>query len=71
LSNIASGFLLDAKDLLRFQFFSIVAASTPDSSKAIGDIAAACIDTFLATSSAPSIFLDNATKVAILFPEWI
>jgi hypothetical protein len=46
-------YLLDEKIFCDFNF-SIVAASTPASFKAIGDIAAACIDTFLATSSAPS-----------------
>jgi hypothetical protein len=47
-------YLLDAKDLCDFDFFSITAASTPSSFNAIGDIAAACIATFLETSSAPA-----------------
>jgi hypothetical protein len=46
-------YLLDAKDLCDFDFFSITAASTPSSFNAIGDIAAASA-TFLETSSAPA-----------------
>jgi hypothetical protein len=62
--------LLDAKDLLRFQFLFDNCSITP-SFNAIGDIAAACIATFLETSSAPAGAADKATKVAILFPEWM
>jgi hypothetical protein len=58
---------LTQKIFCDFNFFSIVAASTP--LRLTRDIAAASAATFLETSSAPSGFLD-VPKVAILFPEW-
>jgi hypothetical protein len=55
-------YLLDEVSLSDFDFFSIAAASTPSSFNAIGDIAAACIDTFLAASSAPSTTADETSS---------
>ncbi len=68
-SNIASGF----PSALNWSFaisisFSIIEASTSFSFKAIGFIAAACIATSLATTSAPSEADDKPTIVAILLP---